>query len=141
MSWTGRKVLVTGAGGFIGSHLCEELIELGAQVTAFLHYNSRDSWGNLEFLSADKRAALEVVAGNVEDSRFVDSVVQGKDVVFHLAALIGIPYSYVAPGSYVRTNIEGLQLARSLLDQYEALWRGRVERMTSLITSTKGDDA
>src|SRR6476620_4310913 len=106
MSWNGKHVLVTGAGGFIGSHLCEALIELGADVTAMTHYSSRSDWGNLEYLSPQYRTALKQVAGNIEDSDFVARQVKGKAVVFHLAALIAIPYSYIAPLSYVRTNIE-----------------------------------
>lgn len=107
MSWAGKKVLVTGAGGFIGSHLCEALVDAGARVTAFIRYSSRSDWGNLEHLPADRRAALRVVSGNVEDAHFVLRAVEGQDVVFHLAALITIPHSYVAPGSYPRTNVEG----------------------------------
>jgi len=105
--WTNKRVLVTGAGGFIGSHLCEALLDLGAKVTGMIRYTSRSDWGNLELLPDEKKAALQVVAGNVEDSAFVNGVVKGKDVVFHLAALIAIPYSYIAPSSYVRTNVEG----------------------------------
>lgn len=107
--WTGIKVLVTGAGGFIGSHLCEELVEAGAEVTGMIRYSSRsgNDWGNLEFLDEEKRSEIRVVAGNIEDPFYVESQVRGKEVVFHLAALIAIPYSYVAPLSYVRTNIDG----------------------------------
>ena len=105
--WNGRKVVVTGAGGFIGSHLCQRLVELGAQVTALLHYDSRSGCGNLEFLPKEKLEALQVVAGNVEDSGFVHRLLKGQSVVFHLAALIAIPYSYDSPLSYVRTNVEG----------------------------------
>jgi nucleoside-diphosphate-sugar epimerase len=107
MQWSGKNVLVTGAGGFIGSHLCEALIDLGAEVTGMIRYTSRSDWGNLELLPPEGKAALRVVAGNIEDSAFVNGVVKGKDVVFHLAALIAIPYSYIAPASYVRTNVEG----------------------------------
>jgi NAD dependent epimerase/dehydratase len=107
MNWTDKRILVTGAGGFIGSHLCERLLQLGAQVTALVRYTSRSDWGNLEYLSPAMKSSLKVVCGNIEDSNLVDSCVKGKDIVFHLAALIGIPYSYVAPLSYVRTNIEG----------------------------------
>ena len=106
-TWPKTKVLVTGAGGFIGSHLTEALVELGSDVTAMIRYSSRSDWGNLEFLSEDKKSALRVVAGAVEDSHFVSHHVRGKDIVFHLAALIGIPYSYIAPDSYVRTNVIG----------------------------------
>lgn len=107
MNWTGTKVLITGAGGFIGSHLAEALIGAGAEVTALIRYSSRGDWGNLEHLPRDKKASLRVVAGNIEDSDFVDRAAAGNDVIFHLAALIGIPYSYAAPRSYIRTNVEG----------------------------------
>ena len=103
----GKKVLVTGAGGFIGSRLCGELVRTGAEVTAMIRYSSHGSWGNLEHLPADVLDGIEVVAGYVEDSHFMDRQVKDKDVVFHLAALIGIPYSYVAPQSYVTTNVTG----------------------------------
>jgi NAD dependent epimerase/dehydratase len=105
--WVGKRVLVTGAGGFIGSHLCEALVSAGAEVTAMIHYSSRSDWGNLELLSAEHRQSLNVVSGDIQDSDFVMRQVNGQAVVFHLAALIGIPYSYVAPRSYLRTNIEG----------------------------------
>lgn len=106
--------MVTGAGGFIGSHLAEKLVELGAQTRALVHYRSDNSWGWLDSLPLKKE--LEVFAGDVRDADSVLSVVKGVEIVFHLAALIGIPYSYYAPVSYVRTNIEGtlniLQAAR-----------------------------
>jgi NAD dependent epimerase/dehydratase len=107
MDWKNKKVLVTGAGGFICSHLTEALMNKGADVTAMIRYTSRSDWGNLEFLPDEHKDALNVVAGNIEDSDFVARQIKGKDIVFHLAALIAIPYSYVAPLSYVRTNIEG----------------------------------
>ena len=107
MELKGKKIFVTGAGGFIGSHLCNELINLGADVTAMLHYNSRSDWSNLEFLDKEKLNALNVVKGNIEDPSFMNSNIKGHDIVFHLAALIGIPYSYEAPLSYVKTNIQG----------------------------------
>jgi NAD dependent epimerase/dehydratase len=118
VSWKGEEVLVTGASGFIGSHLCQTLLELGANVTAMIHYSSRSDWGNLEFLPPQYKADLKVVAGNIEDPYFVASQIKGQKIVFHLAALIGIPYSYIAPLSYVRTNVEGtlnvLEAARTL---------------------------
>ena len=117
MKTTSQKILVTGAGGFIGSHLVEELICRGDHVRALVHYNSRNDWGHLERLPADIRKELEVVAGDVMDSRCVSRAVAGCESVFHLAALIGIPYSYDAPESYVRTNVLGtLNVLNASLD-------------------------
>jgi dTDP-glucose 4,6-dehydratase len=107
ISLAGRKVLVTGAGGFIGSHLAEALVEAGADVTAMIHYNSGSLIGNLAFADRRARGRLNIVSGNIEDSDFMLRAIEGQEIVFHLAALIAIPYSYVAPRSYVRTNIEG----------------------------------
>lgn len=107
MNWAGLRVLVTGAGGFIGSHLTEELARRGARVRALVRYNSRNHWGFLEGLPQDLARHVEVVSGDVADSYCVDRVVEGREVVFHLAALIGIPYSYQAPESYVSTNVSG----------------------------------
>ncbi len=101
------KALVTGAGGFIGSHLVEALLADGWEVRALVRYNSRSSWGWLEELRTRNAAAMEVMLGDVTDSSQMDETVAGCDVVFHLAALIGIPYSYAAPASYVATNITG----------------------------------
>lgn len=113
----GRKVLVTGAGGFIGSHLAGALAEAGADVTAMVHYNSDSLIGNLAF-ERNARDRLKIISGNIEDGDFMFRAVEGQEVVFHLAALIAIPYSYVAPRSYVRTNVEGtlnvLEAARRL---------------------------
>jgi NAD dependent epimerase/dehydratase len=105
--YSGKRVLITGAGGFIGSHLAEACAGLGARVTAMVHYNGAGAWGLLDQVSADRRGGMDVVAGDIQDSDFVRIAVRGQDVVFHLAALIAIPYSYVAPRSYVRTNVEG----------------------------------
>lgn len=108
------RVLVTGAGGFIGSHLTERLVKEGYTVRAFVHYNSRGEWGWLE--ESPLRKEIEVVAGDVRDYDIVRKAVEGSNIVFHLAALIGIPYSYVSPLAYIRTNVEGtynvLQAAR-----------------------------
>jgi NAD dependent epimerase/dehydratase len=105
--WDGRPVLVTGAGGFIGSHLVDLLVRQGARVRAYVHYNARNDWGNLELVDREVRAAVEVVSGDIADPFSVGRAVAGVDVVFHLAALIGIPYSYVAPQTYVTTNVLG----------------------------------
>jgi len=105
MNFSGKKVLVTGAGGFIGSHLAERLVELGADVRAMVRYSSS---GNRGWLAETAHPdAIEVVASDVTDPDGVRAAVRGAEVVFHLAALIGIPYSYEAPRSYLRTNIEG----------------------------------
>jgi NAD dependent epimerase/dehydratase len=106
----GKRVLVTGAGGFIGGHVVEALLAAGAHVRALVHYNGRNDWGTLDELDRDADgpgASLEVVAGDVRDPHQMMRVVAGCDVVLHLAALIAIPYSYVAPQSYVATNVTG----------------------------------
>ena len=105
MNWTGKKVLVTGAGGFIGSHLTERLVELGANVRALVHYNSLGSWGWLD--TSPLKSQIEVVSGDIADRGSVQHAMQDREIVFHLAALIAIPYSYVAPISYVNANIIG----------------------------------
>lgn len=107
MSIKNKDVVVTGAGGFIGSHLTEELVRRGANVKAFVHYNSRNDCGLLELLEKDILDKVEVVAGDITDPFFVKTVTKDTDIVFHLAALIGIPYSYIAPESYVNVNIKG----------------------------------
>ncbi|HET6977562.1 MAG TPA: GDP-mannose 4,6-dehydratase [Pyrinomonadaceae bacterium] len=105
MDWTGKKVLVTGAGGFIGSHLTERLVELGASTRAFVRYSSTGSWGWLD--QSPLKNDIEVVLGDIRDQDTVANALKDVEVVFHLAALIAIPYSYHAPLSYVRTNVEG----------------------------------
>lgn len=116
MNWQGKRVLVTGAGGFIGSHLTEHLVREGAAVRALVHYNALASHGWLS--RSPLRDDCEIVMGDVTDGGSVRQALRDREVVFHLAALIGIPYSYVAPASYVRTNINGtlnvLEAARSL---------------------------
>jgi NAD dependent epimerase/dehydratase len=103
--WSGKRALVTGAEGFIGSHLAERLVELGADVRALVQYNSFNSWGWLE--SSAVRSEIDVTLGDVRDRDSLAKPTQGADVVFHLAALIAIPYSYSAPQSYVDTNVSG----------------------------------
>lgn len=130
--WRGRKVLVTGAGGFIGSHLAERLAADGAAVRALVHYNALGSRGWLE--ASPQADAMEIVAGDIADRDSVVRAVRGVDTVFHLAALIAIPYSYQAPQAYVRANVEGtlhvLQAAR------EAGVRRVVQTSTSEVYGT-----
>ena len=124
-----EKTLVTGAGGFIGSHLVEQLVRDGYSVRAFVHYNSANSWGNLDRLPQDVLDGVEVVAGDLSDGFMVDRAVQGCGLVFHLGALIGIPYSYVAPAAYVTTNITGT------VNVLEACRRHHVRRLMHTSTS------
>ena len=118
MNLKGKKVVVTGADGFIGSHLTEALVAHGADVTAFCYYNSFNSLGWLDTIPAETAAQLRVFMGDVRDPNGVRESLKGADAVFHLAALIGIPFSYHSPDSYVDTNVKGtlnvLQAARDL---------------------------
>lgn len=120
-----KKAVVTGADGFIGSHLTQMLLSRGIEVKALAQYNSFNTWGWLEGVSSD---GLEVVTGDVRDPDFCRTLVKGADTVFHLAALIAIPYSYVAPDSYVDTNIKGT------LNMCQACRDAGTERL--LVTST-----
>lgn len=117
MDLAGKKVLVTGGSGFVGSHLVERLVETGCQVRVLGNYKSQPSVGNLKFVDEQVRDSIDTVWGDVCDRDSVMHVTEGIDVIFHLAALIGIPYSYIAPDAYVRTNITGtlniLQAARA----------------------------
>ena len=112
------KVLVTGADGFIGSHLVEELVKKGYQVKAFVYYNSFNTWGWLDTISKDIMENVEIFQGDIRDPNGVEEAMKGVEVVFHLAALIAIPFSYHSPDTYVDTNIKGtlnvLQAARKL---------------------------
>lgn len=99
------KLLITGASGFIGSHLTEQLVKMGYNVRAFVRYNGRGDWGWLEH--TDIKNQIEIISGDIRDYDSVYTAMQGCNTVFHLAALIGIPYSYVSPLAYIKTNIEG----------------------------------
>jgi dTDP-glucose 4,6-dehydratase len=127
MTWSGRTVLVTGAGGFIGSHLAERLVALGARTRALVRYTSSGSWGWLD--RSPVKDEIEVIAGDIRDPDSFREAVRGTDVVFHLAALIGIPYSYDAPLSYVRTNVEGS------LHLFQAALEAGVKRVVHTSTS------
>ena len=128
MKLRGKKILITGADGFIGSHLVEQLIEEGALVKAFVYYNSFNTWGWLDTLSKEKLDKIEIFAGDIRDPNGVRTAMKDCEVVFHLAALIAIPFSYHSPDSYIDTNVKGtlniVQAARDL----------NVERV--LVTST-----
>lgn len=107
MNLTGKKVLITGSEGFIGSHLTERLVELGAEVTALVQYNSFNNWGWIDTFDEKIKNSINVITGDIREYDNVKRMVKGQDVVFHLAALIAIPYSYLSPMAYVRTNVEG----------------------------------
>jgi len=111
---TNKKILVTGASGFIGSHLTEKLVEMGCEVKAFVKYNFQNDWGWLEHSKV--KDEIEIYTGDIRDYDAVYDAASDVDVIFHLAALIGIPYSYVSPLAYIKTNVEGtyniLQSAR-----------------------------
>jgi NAD dependent epimerase/dehydratase len=123
-----QKILVTGADGFIGSHLTEYLISKGFKVRAFCYYNSFNSWGWLDAINQDKLENIEIFMGDVRDPNGVREAMKGIDIVFHLAALIGIPFSYHSPDSYIDTNVKGTLNVIQAARDYE------VKRI--LITST-----
>jgi UDP-glucose 4-epimerase len=129
MTIGGRTVLVTGADGFIGSHLVERLVRDGARVRAFCLYDSRGSAGWLDESPAEVRDVLDLRFGDIRDPRFVEAATDGVEVVFHLAALIAIPYSYVAPSSFIETNVVGT------LNVLEAARRAGVGRVIQTSTS------
>lgn len=123
-----KKILITGADGFIGSHLVEELINEGANVKAFVYYNSFNSWGWLETLPKEQLSKIEVFAGDIRDPNGIRTAMKGCEVVFHLAALIAIPFSYHSPDSYIDTNVKGT------LNVVQAAKELGIERV--LVTST-----
>lgn len=128
MKLKNKKILVTGADGFIGSHLVEGLLDEGADIRAFVYYNSFSSWGWLDSFSERKKGKLDIFLGDVRDPNGVKESMKGVDCVFHLAALIGIPFSYHSPDSYVDTNVRGT------LNVLQAAKDARVSKV--LITST-----
>jgi NAD dependent epimerase/dehydratase len=129
MDLSKQTVLVTGGGGFIGSHLVEALVEKGARVKALIKYNSRNDWGNLESLTPAIQNQIEILPGDITDPFFVRKAVSGCQTVFHLAALIGIPYSYIAPQHYVQVNVQGT------LNVLEACRSEGVEKLVHTSTS------
>lgn len=124
-----ERVLVTGAAGFIGSHLVERLVREGYAVRAYVHYNALSHWGHLEKLPPDVLGHVEIMPGDLADSFMVDHAVSGCALVFHLGALIGIPYSYTAPAAYVATNVTGT------LNVLQACRRHGVRRLLHTSTS------
>lgn len=129
MKLEGKKVLVTGSDGFIGSHLVERLVVDGAEVRAMCLYNSQGSWGWLDEAPSPVRSAIDVRLGDVRDAEWVSEACRGVDIVLHLAALIAIPYSYAAPRSFVETNVTGT------LNVLEAARRAGVSRVVQTSTS------
>lgn len=107
MNLDGKNVLITGSEGFIGSHLTERLVELGANVTALVQYNSFNNWGWIDTFDKNIKESIKVVTGDIREFDNMKRIIKGQEVVFHLAALIAIPYSYLSPMAYVRTNVEG----------------------------------
>lgn len=128
-SLNGKRVLVTGADGFIGSHLAERLVRAGANVRAFCIYNSQGSLGWLDSVPSEIRDAMEIRLGDIRDARFVQNACEHVEVVFHLAALIAIPYSYQAPESFYETNVRGT------MNVLEACRREAVSRLVQTSTS------
>ncbi len=118
MNWNNKKILVTGADGFIGSHLVERLVKQGARVRAFVYYNAFNSWGWLDTLDDSLLTQIDIVSSDIRDPHGVLAASEGMEMIFHLAALIGIPFSYHSPDSYVDTNMKGtlnvLQAAKKL---------------------------
>ena len=129
MDWKSKKALVTGAGGFIGSHLTERLVTLGADVKAFVRYNSRNDWGLLEVLPMHIRHEIEIISGDLKGPEVVRQATKDTDIVFHLAALVAVPYSYVNPRDFVETNVIGT------LNVLNAAKEHNIERLIHTSTS------
>lgn len=127
--WKNKRVLVTGADGFIGSHLTERLVKRGAVIRAFVYYNSFSNWGWLNDINAEISDSVEIFPGDIRDTSRVFEAVEGNDIVFHLASLIAIPYSYHAPDSYVQTNVSGG------LNVLNACMKQNVEKLVHTSTS------
>ena len=118
-----KKVLVTGADGFIGSHLTEQLVRAGHDVRAFVYYNSFNSWGWLDTVEEQVLSQIEVVSGDIRDAGGVDSAMADCSHVLHLAALIAIPFSYNSPDAYVQTNVTGtLNVLQAARDTTSSIW-------------------
>ena len=129
MNWSQKSVLITGAGGFIGSHLTERLVELGADVKAFVRYNSRNDWGMVELLPKEKLDEIEVIMGDLKDADATRHAAKGVDIIFHLGSLIAIPYSYLHPRETIETNILGA------LNVLTAAKESRIEKLVHTSTS------
>lgn len=129
MKIEGSRVFVTGAAGFIGSHLVERLAGLRCEVTALVHYNATSYWHNIEHLPSEVRKKINIVSGDILDQAFLIKALRDHDIVFHLAALISIPYSYVAPQMFVRTNVEGST------NIFEACWANKIKKVVHTSTS------
>jgi dTDP-glucose 4,6-dehydratase len=129
MEWNNKTVFITGAGGFIGSHLTEALLDRDAEVKAFVRYNSRNDWGLLELLPPEKLARIEVISGDMRDTDAVRHATADADVIFHLGSLIAIPYSYLHPRETIETNII------ATLNMLTAAKENRVERFIHTSTS------
>jgi NAD dependent epimerase/dehydratase len=129
MRWNDKSVLITGAGGFVGSHLTEKLVDTGARVRAFVRYNSRNDWGMLRLLPKHKLNEIEIFAGDLRDSQAIRRAFQKREIVFHLGSLIAIPYSYMHPRDTIETNVIGA------LNVMSAAKEAGVERVIHTSTS------
>lgn len=129
MNWKNKIVLVTGAGGFVGSHLVERLLQLGAKVRAFVRYNSRSDCGLLKIIPEDVRNNIEIIYGDLQDQEAVEQACEGIEIVFHLGSLIAIPYSYIHPREVIETNVLGT------LNVLNAIKKNKIERLIHTSTS------